>query len=195
MKKNTLDASKLRIVTEGDLKFAESHFKHVLKLLGNNVDREGLQNTPKRYVKFMSEFFNPEPFNFTTFDGEGANQMVIVKDIPFYSLCEHHMAPFFGVAHIAYIPKKRIVGLSKLPRTLDMFARRLQNQERITNQVATFINEQLSPKGVAVVLEARHMCVEMRGIKKHEPKTITSAVLGIFKTDSKARAEFFQLIK
>lgn len=190
-----IDTSKLKVVTEGHLLLAQKHFKDVLHYLGNDVEREGLKDTPKRYVKFMAEFFNPEPFNFTTFDGEGANQMVIVKDIPFYSLCEHHMAPFFGVAHIAYIPKKRIVGLSKLPRTLDMFARRLQNQERITNQVANFISEQLNPKGVAVVIEARHMCVEMRGIKKHEPKTITSAVLGIFKTDSKARTEFFQLIK
>lgn len=163
--------------------------------LGEDINREGLIDTPKRYVKFMQQFLKQEPFNFTTFENEGRNDMVIVKDIPFYSLCEHHLAPFFGVGHIAYIPNDKIVGISKLPRTLDMFARKFQNQERITTQVADFIEYHLKPKGIAVVLSARHMCMEMRGIQKTGANTITSAMLGVFKDDVNARQEFLNLIK
>lgn len=157
--------------------------------------REGLKETPLRYVQFMNQFLNPPPFNFTTFDAEGADELVIVKDIPFYSLCEHHMAPFFGVAHVGYFPADKIVGLSKIPRVVDMFARRLQNQERITKQVAAYLSEHLNPLGVGVVLEARHMCMEMRGVEKPGAVTTTSAMSGLLKTSWNARQEFLKLIK
>ena len=156
----------------------------------DDPEREGLQDTPRRYVKFLRQFLTPEHFNFTTFEGEGMDEMILVKDIPFFSLCEHHLAPFFGVAAVAYIPNDKIVGLSKLPRTVDMFSRRFQNQERITMQVMNFIQEQLSPKGVAVQLKARHLCVEMRGVKKHDCQTVTTSLCGVFKEDIKARNEF-----
>lgn len=176
-------------------RIAEEAVVQLLGAIGEDVSREGLQETPKRYAKFLNEFLNPEPFNFTVFDGEHYDEMVIVQDIPFFSLCEHHMAPFHGVGHIAYIPNKKICGLSKLPRTLDLFARRLQNQERITTQVAEFIQEKLNPVGVAVVLKARHLCVEMRGVRKHNTWTTTSKLLGVFSQDHKVRTEFFHLIK
>lgn len=144
----------------------ESAVIELLLCMGEDTRREGLIDTPKRYVKFLKQFTNPEKFNFTTFENEGNDEMIIVKDIPFYSLCEHHLAPFFGTGHIAYIPGERIVGLSKIPRVLDLYARKPQNQERITQQVATYLMDQLKPKGVAVVLNARHLCVEMRGVEK-----------------------------
>lgn len=173
----------------------EDRIKEVLKHIGENPDREGLAETPKRYLKFMNQFLNPAEFNMTTFENDGSDEMIIVKDIPFYSLCEHHMAPFFGTAHIAYIPNDRIVGLSKIPRALDMFANKLQNQERITKQVMDYLNEKLKPKGVAVVLKARHMCVEMRGVKKPGTETITSSMCGVFKNELNCRNEFLNLIK
>lgn len=161
----------------------------------DNPDREGLVNTPKRYLNFLDQFLNPAPFEFTTFENEGNDEMIIVKDIPFYSLCEHHLAPFFGTAAVAYVPTNKIAGLSKLPRVVDMYARRLQNQERITQQVATYISEQLKAKGVAVVVKARHLCIEMRGIQKPGCETTTSAMLGIFKTQLNTRQEFLNLLK
>ncbi|HVW99762.1 MAG TPA: GTP cyclohydrolase I FolE [Candidatus Babeliaceae bacterium] len=169
--------------------------ERILRVLGEGDEREGIADTPKRFINFMEQFCNPEPFNFTTFDSEGHDEIVIVKDIQFYSLCEHHLAPFFGTAAIAYIPNGKIVGLSKMPRVLEMFARRLQNQERITNQVAEYLMEHLNPKGVAVVLNARHMCMEMRGIKKPGANTITSAMRGVFKENLNTRQEFLNLIK
>lgn len=190
------DVSKLKWVpNEHEIKIAERSIEDFLVAMGNDVKREGLKETPKRYTKFMKEFCNPEKFEFTTFEGEGYDEMIIVKDIPFYSLCEHHLAPFFGVGHIAYIPdNNRIVGLSKIPRTLDMFARRPQNQERISMQVAEFLMENLKAKGVGVILEARHMCVEMRGVKKSGCMTQTSALLGCFK-EAATKQEFINLIK
>lgn len=172
----------------------ESAVTKILRGLGEDPTREGLQETPMRFVKFLQQFLHHDPFEFKTFSAEGMDEMVIVDNIPFFSLCEHHLAPFFGVGHIAYVPGERICGLSKLPRTLDMFARRLQNQERITTQVAEYIQEQLKPRGVAVVLEARHLCVEMRGIKKHNVNTRTSKLLGVL-NEPAARSEFFNLIK
>lgn len=169
--------------------------KNILEGVGENPDREGLRETPKRYIKFLNEFLNPKEFEFTSFQNDGSDEMVIVQDIPFYSLCEHHLAPFFGTGAIAYIPVGRIVGISKLPRTLDMFARRLQNQERITQQVAEKIMQELKPKGVAVVLKARHMCMEMRGIQKPGCITTTSAMFGVFKEDQNCRQEFLNLIR
>jgi len=161
----------------------------------DDYTREGLKETPRRYIKFLDEFFNPEPFEFTTFENEGNDQMITVTDIPFYSLCEHHLAPFFGIAHVAYIPTDRIVGLSKIPRTVDKFSRSFQNQERITQQIADFLQESLMPRGVAVILKARHLCVEMRGIQKTGVQTTTSAMKGVFETDINARQEFLNLIK
>ena len=174
---------------------AEWHFKQILKDLGENVDREGLQETPKRYIKFLREFLQPKEFNFTTFDGEGTDEMIIQTNIPFYSLCEHHTAPFFGVAHVAYIPKNKIVGLSKLARCVDLYANRLQNQERITTQIAERLQKELDPIGVAVSLKAQHLCMCMRGVKKHDTWTTTSKLLGEFKNDMNARNEFLSYIK
>jgi len=161
----------------------------------DDANRQGLKDTPKRYIKFLSEFLTPHEFDFTTFDSEGMDEMVIQTNIPFYSLCEHHLAPFFGVAHIAYIPNGKIVGLSKLARTVDLYARRFQNQERITQQVAERINKELSPMGVAVVLTAQHLCMAMRGVKKHDTWTTTSKMIGSFKEDLNCRQEFLNLLK
>jgi len=171
---------------------AEELFKKLLQRY-DDPSREGLLDTPKRYIKFLDEFLMPQEFKFTVFEKENYDQMVIVQNIPFFSLCEHHLAPFYGVGHIAYIPNGKICGLSKLPRTLDKFARNLQNQERITTQVADFIQEKLDPMGVGVVLKARHMCIEMRGIKKHNTWTTTSKITGVMR-EAEVRAEFFSLI-
>lgn len=157
-------------------------------------NREGLLETPKRYIKFLTEFLNPPDFAFTTFDAEGCDEMVTVKNIPFYSLCEHHLAPFFGVAHVAYIPNGKIVGLSKLARAVDTYSRRFQNQERITTQVAERIQNELGAKGVAVVIKAQHLCMAMRGVKKHDTWTVTSKMIGLFRDDLNCRNEFLQLI-
>lgn len=173
---------------------AEWHFQEILKQLGEDTSREGLIETPKRYVKFMCEFLEPKDFNFTTFDAEGTDEMIIQTNIPFYSLCEHHIAPFFGVANVAYIPNEKIVGLSKLGRTVDLYSNRLQNQERITTQIAERIYLELNPKGVAVSLKAQHLCMNMRGVKKHDTWTITTKLLGAFKEDDKARNEFLKFI-
>ncbi len=168
----------------------------LLPHIDGDAGREGLRETPKRYINFLKEFVNPPEFKFTTFANESPDsEMVIVKDIPFYSLCEHHMAPFFGIAHVAYLPGEKIVGLSKIPRVVDLFSRKLQNQERITDQVAGYLMTHLLPLGVAVVLEARHMCMEMRGVRKAGTSTITSAMRGKFKTEINTRQEFLNLIK
>lgn len=174
---------------------AEELVRELLALFGEDTSREGLLDTPRRYVKAMQELLNPKPFNFTTFDAEGTDEMVIVKDIPFYSMCEHHLFPFFGVGHIAYIPDKKIVGLSKLPRTLDLYAGKLQNQERITMQVAERLQRELNPRGVAVTLKAKHLCMCMRGVKKEESNTTTTSLQGVFKTDASARAEYLNSIR
>ena len=172
---------------------AEDSVARLLQAFGEDTTREGLQDTPKRYVKFFKEFLNTPEWNCTTFESEGYDEMIVQTNIPFHSLCEHHIAPFFGHGTIAYIPNKRIVGLSKLARTLETFSRRLQNQERITTQVAEFLEKELEPLGIAVVLKAKHMCMEMRGVKKHNTWTTTSIMKGIFKEDSKARNEIMQL--
>lgn len=179
---------------EYTLNSPEWHFQQILTSLGENVEREGLNETPKRYIKFMREFLEPKEFNFTCFDAEGTDEMIIQTNIPFYSLCEHHTAPFFGVANIAYIPNGKIVGLSKLARTVDLYANRFQNQERITTQIAERIQKELNPVGVAVTLKAQHLCMCMRGVKKHDTWTTTSKMIGVFKTDINARNEFLSLI-
>lgn len=159
----------------------------------DNSNREGLEATPSRVRKFYKEFMNPELFEFTSFENDGSSEMIIQSDIEFYSLCEHHMLPFFGSAAVAYIPSDKIVGISKLARCVDKYSRRLQNQERITKQVADTLEYALKPIGVAVVLKARHLCMEMRGIKKRGAYTTTSCLLGVFKSDASARAEFLTL--
>ena len=180
---------------EYTLNSPEWHFKQILNALGENTEREGLKETPKRYIKFMREFLESKEFNFTTFDAEGTDEMILQTNIPFYSICEHHTAPFFGYANVAYIPNDKIVGLSKLARCVDLYANRFQNQERITSQIAERIQKELNPKGVAVTLKAQHLCMCMRGVKKHDTWTQTSKLIGVFKEDDKARNEFLNFIK
>jgi len=173
---------------------AEEHFRSILRYLGENPDREGLEDTPKRYIKFMQQFLAPEDFNFTAFKNEGTDEMIVQKDVHFFSLCEHHTAPFFGVAHVAYIPNGQIVGLSKLARTVKLYAGRFQNQERITSQIADRLEKELKPKGVAVSLSATHLCMEMRGVKTHGTKTVTTKLIGAFKENDNTRSEFLHAI-
>lgn len=180
---------------QDDREIAEAAFKSILKALGEDTSREGLKETPKRYIKFMEEFMNVPEVKYTTFDSEGMDQMIIQKNIPFYSLCEHHTAPFFGTVAIAYIPQKKIVGLSKLARTVDYFAKRFQNQERITTQVADKLMDVLDAKGVAVQITAQHLCMAMRGVQKHDTWTTTTKLLGVFLDDASAKDEFINSIK
>lgn len=181
----------------------EDAVTRILQFISEDCQREGLQDTPKRVAKFYESFITKgdlPDFNFTTFKNEGNDQMIVVKDIPFYSICEHHLLPFFGKAAVAYIPKDKIVGLSKIPRVVNFFANRPQNQERITQQVGDFLRKSLGrndgcPEGecsVAVILEARHMCMEMRGIKSIGANTVTSFISGDFRTQA-VRDEFFNL--
>jgi len=173
----------------------EDNVLRLLQYFGEDPQRDGLKETPKRFIKFYKEFLNPPKWNCTTFEAETYDEMIVQTNIPFHSLCEHHIAPFFGTGTIAYIPNKRIVGLSKLSRTLETFSRRLQNQERITSQVAEFLQNELNPIGVAVQLTAKHMCMEMRGVKKHDTYTTTTKLIGAFKDDLNCRQEFLQAIK
>ena len=174
--------------------------KELLTQIGEDPEREGLLSTPDRvsraweylsrgYRQDIKELINNAIFN------EKYDQMVAVKDIEFHSMCEHHLLPFFGHAHIAYIPNGKIVGLSKIPRILDMFSRRLQVQERMTQEVAGMLNDVLEPKGVAVIIEAQHMCMQMRGVEKKQSYMSTSAMLGIFRDDDKTRKEFLDIVK
>ena len=168
----------------------------LLKFLDKDPDREGLRETPARYERFVKEFSEPRPFDVTVFaNDEGYDEMVIQTNIAFYSLCEHHLLPFFGYGSVAYIPRDKIVGLSKLARTLEHFSRRLQTQERMTTQVAEFLEEKLQPKGIGVVLTARHLCMEMRGVQKPGTQTTTSCLRGSFKTNASTRSEFLQIIQ
>ena len=176
-----------------------SYYKKVIVDLGEDINREGLEKTPERVAKAMQ--FLTQGYDINTDDiiqsamfTEDHSQMVIVKDIEVYSMCEHHMLPFFGKAHIAYIPDGKIVGLSKLPRVVDAYARRLQVQERLTDQIKDCIQRTLNPVGVAVVVEAQHMCMQMRGVEKQNSVTTTSAFTGAFEED-KTRKEFINLIK
>lgn len=172
---------------------------NILKAVGEDPEREGLVNTPNRVARSYDELlagYRIDPYkliNGALFDVE-YDEMVIVRDIEFYSLCEHHMLPFIGRAHVAYIPGTKVIGLSKIPRIVDMFARRLQVQERLTQQVAQFVDEALHPHGVAVVIEAIHLCSMMRGVKKHDSKMTTSAMLGYFRNNLGTRAEFLDNI-
>ena len=174
--------------------------RNILEAIGEDPNREGLKETPKRIADMYEEIFcgvesNPSRHLDVQFHDEKHNELVLVKDIPIYSMCEHHLVPFFGKAHIGYIPKDgRLTGLSKLARVVDEISKRPQLQERITSEVADIIMEKLQPYGVIVVIEAEHMCMVMRGVKKPGSKTVTSAVRGILKTEDKSRAEAFSLI-
>jgi GTP cyclohydrolase I len=174
------------------------HYKEILRLIGENPDREGLQKTPLRVAKaiqFLTQGYDLDPVEILSSAKfrEDYREMVIVKDIEIYSLCEHHMIPFIGKAHVAYIPDKYITGLSKLARVVDIYARRLQVQERLTSQIKDAINTTLKPLGVAVVIEAQHLCMSMRGIQKQNSVTTTSDFVGAFERE-KTRAEFLHLI-
>ena len=172
----------------------------MLKELGEDPGRNGLQSTPQRVARAMRFFcqgYQQDPvkiLNNALFDVT-YDEMVIVKDIEFYSLCEHHLLPFFGRVHVAYIPDGKVVGLSKIPRLVEMFSRRLQVQEKLTTQIAETLDQVLTPKGVAVVIEAVHLCMMMRGVAQQNSSAITSSIQGEFETDSKTRAEFMELIR
>jgi len=173
--------------------------RNILQSVGEDPNRDGLRRTPERFEKafrFLTSGYNQDPEKLLN----GAmftvcyDQMVLVKDIEFYSLCEHHLLPFFGKCHVAYIPDKKVVGLSKIPRLVNMFARRLQIQERLTNQIANAIQDKIAPLGVGVVVEGRHLCMAMRGVEKESSQTVTSAMLGSFKDNPKTREEFLSLV-
>ena len=196
---NNMDGyEKIEQYNEEKINSLSSHYKSVISGLGEDVNREGLEKTPERVAKAMQYLthgydLNPTDIIKSAMFTEDHSQMVIVKDIEVYSMCEHHMLPFFGKAHVAYIPNGKIVGLSKIPRVVDAFARRLQVQERLTDQIKDCLNETLNPIGVAVVIEAQHMCMQMRGIQKQNSLTTTSSFVGAFEKDS-TRKEFISLI-
>ena len=170
----------------------------LLEGIGEDVERPGLKRTPERVAKMCEEIFaglsDPAEELLTPIEGETHDEMVLLRDIPFHSVCEHHLLPFFGKAHIAYIPEGRIVGLSELAKALEHFAKRPQVQERLTSQLANLIMERISPRGAMVIIEAEHLCMSMRGIKKPGSKTVTSAVRGIFRTRARTRQEMLSLV-
>jgi GTP cyclohydrolase I len=178
----------------------QSLIRQLLAELGEDPSREGLVNTPKRVekaLKFLTSGYDmdvDQVLNDALFTVD-YSEMVIVKDIDFYSLCEHHLLPFFGKCHVAYIPKTKVIGLSKIPRLVEMFARRLQIQERLTSQIAETIREKINPLGVAVVMEATHLCMSMRGVEKQNSFAVTSSMLGGFRENARTRMEFLELIK
>src|ERR1700730_18631343 len=174
--------------------------RRMLQLIGEDPERDGLRHTPERFEKalrFLTSRYHHDPTKLLS----GArfsvwyDQKVLVKDIEVYSLCEHHMLPFFGRCHVAYIPDKKVVGLSKIPRVVNMYSRRLQIQERLTNQIASAIQQKISPLGVGVVIEARHLCMVMRGVEKQNSRTVSSAMLGAFRENVQTREEFLSLIR
>ena len=177
----------------------EATITKVLELLGEDPSREGLLKTPSRVaksLKFLTEGYNQDPkeiLNQALFSSSN-DEMVVVRDIEFYSMCEHHMLPIIGRAHVAYIPDGKVVGLSKIPRIVNLYARRLQIQEQMTEQIADAISQTIQPKGVAVVIHARHMCMEMRGVQKINSTTVSSALRGLFKSDQRTRTEFYNII-
>ena len=182
-----------------DQKKIEKLAKELLKEIGENPNREGLEKTPERiaksFLKIFGGYSQTVPNILTKFDGENYDEMIICKDIDFYSTCEHHMQPFFGKISIGYIPDKKIVGISKLPRIVELFSRRLQNQERLTMQIADTLNKLLKPRGVGVVIKAQHLCMMARGVEKQNTIMITSSCKGLFKNNSKTRDEFLRLIE
>jgi len=173
---------------------AEQAVRDLLVALGRDPDSEHLHDTPRRVAGAFAELLAPEPFELTTFaNDEGYDELVLVRDIPFHSLCQHHLLPFHGVAHIGYVPAERILGLSKLARVVELFARDLQLQERLTSQVAGWLEQHLEPKGVGVVFEADHLCMSLRGVRATGAHTVTSALHGLLRDDPRSRQEFFAL--
>jgi GTP cyclohydrolase IA len=184
---------------EIDAKAIEAAVTQLLRAFGEDPNREGLQKTPQRVARMYPELLSgyradPEKLVNKALFNVDYDDMVIVRDIEFYSLCEHHMLPFIGRAHVAYIPNGKVIGLSKIPRVVDMYARRLQIQERMTREIADFINDLIKPQGVAVVMEALHMCSMMRGVKKHDARMTTSTMLGSFRSKIATRQEFLDNI-
>ena len=177
----------------------EGAIRLLLRLMGEDPTREGLRRTPlrvKQALKFLTAGYKADPKKILTRTFHVRHdEMVVVKDIDFFSLCEHHLLPFFGRAHVAYVPKQRIIGLSKIPRLVDCFARRLQVQEQMTTQIAEALQEHLQPLGVGVVIEASHLCLMMRGVQKQNTRAVTSAMLGAFRSSDKTRSEFLTLIR
>ena len=196
----TEELSLAESVSVGESESIADLVRRMIQLIGEDPNRDGLRHTPERFEKalrFLTSGYHQDPEKLLN----GAmfsvcyDQMVLVKDIEIYSLCEHHMLPFFGKCHVAYIPDKKVVGLSKIPRLVNMFARRLQIQERLTNQIASAIQQKIAPLGVGVVVEARHLCMVMRGVEKQNSQTVTSAMLGAFRENVQTREEFLSLIR
>jgi GTP cyclohydrolase I len=183
-----------------DAKTIACHIREIIKEIGEDPEREGLRKTPERYekaLKFLTSGYHQNAdhlLNGATFS-VAYDEMVVVKDIEFFSLCEHHLLPFFGKAHIAYLPTKKVIGLSKVARLVNMFARRLQIQERMTSEIAETIQAKIAPQGVGVIIEARHLCMQMRGVEKQHGKAVTSAMLGEFKSNKQTRDEFLALVR
>jgi GTP cyclohydrolase IA len=177
-----------------DFDAAERAAGDLLKALGVDLGEPGLRETPRRIAQLYSELLSPSPFTPTSFPNEAAyDELVVARAIPFHSLCEHHLLPFMGVAHVGYLPGARILGLSKLARVVELFARSLQVQERMTTQIADWLHAELEPKGVGVVLEAEHLCMSLRGIQKQGATTVTSALRGLVRDDPRTRQEFLVL--
>ena len=177
-----------------DLEAAEDAAAGLLHALGVDLDDESVRDTPRRMARMYAELLTPAPFTPTTFPNDGGyDELVVATQIPFHSMCEHHLLPFVGVAHVGYLPGERIVGLSKLARVVDHFGRSLQVQERLTTQVANWLDEHLLPKGVGVVIEAEHLCMSLRGVQKPGARTVTSALLGRVRDDLRTRQEFLAL--
>jgi GTP cyclohydrolase IA len=177
-----------------DLRAAESAAHDLLRALGVDLSGESLRDTPGRMARMYAELLTPATFTPTTFPNDGGyDELVVATGIPFHSMCEHHLLPFVGVAHVGYLPGERIIGLSKLARVVDLFARSLQVQERLTTQIAGWLDDHLAPKGVGVVLEAEHMCMSLRGVQKPGTRTVTSALHGHLRDDPRTRQEFLSL--
>ncbi len=177
-----------------DLAAAQDAVSDLLVALGRDPSDEHLADTPRRVARAFAELLTPRAFDLTTFpNDEGYDELVLARDIPFQSLCEHHLLPFHGTAHVGYVPSERILGLSKLARVVELFSRDLQVQERLTQQVADWLDENLQPKGVGVIIEAEHLCMSHRGVRAQGSRTITSAVHGLLRNDARSRQEFFAL--
>jgi GTP cyclohydrolase IA len=171
----------------------QSAARELLRALGADLDDEGLEETPRRVADAYSELLTPRPFRATTFANDGYDQLIVACGIPFHSLCMHHLLPFQGVAHIGYLPGESLIGLSKLGRVVELFARDLQIQERLTTQIADWLEDELQPRGVGVVLEAEHLCMSLRGVQKQGARTVTSALHGLVRDDARTRQEFLAL--
>jgi GTP cyclohydrolase I len=191
-----VEAPELHLLTPSrsiDREAARRAVRDLLIALGEDPDTEPLRETPRRVADAYAELLTPHTLRPTTFASEGYDELVVVRSIPFHSLCEHHLLPFFGTAHVGYLPGERIIGLSKLGRVVEMFARRLQVQERLTSQVAEWLDEHLAPRGVGVVVEAEHLCMSLRGVQKQGARTVTSALRGTVRDDAATREEFLAL--